>query len=387
MYAINWHIEFDSPPPEKGVRPEMQNAKNNRLVLIKMMKGILMAGLISMIMNLFVKSGAVAKENEPADIFIKLRYQALNITAEQLNINSHDPKKLLGVLMETGYEKAVATLVTIVDGTVSMYFSNGGGFIGVGQHEGPRKACESFLSFAPSYIEKATLTNDFPLPAQGYTRFYFITIGGIYKVEAKESDLGSRNNLLSPLYFKAQDVITQVRLADEKVRGSKGNSFPQNTETTIKLILASAAQNDFEGLQKFIESGVDPNLCDDTGLTPLMSAAYKGNQKIIKMLHMAKCEIDKKDSSGCTALSFACNKGKFDCVKLLVDFGANVNTKDNDNSTPIMFAAQHGFNDVVKYLLSKGADPHFKGYHGLNAIGFAKQNNFKETLRILESSK
>lgn len=352
-----------------------------------LMKGILMPGLISIILGLFGKSEAIAQKNAPADIFNKLRSQALNVTADQLRIKSNDPKKLLGILMETGYENAVATLVTIADGTVSLYFSNGGGIIGVGEHEGPRKACNDFLSFAPPYLEKANITKAYPLPSAGKTRFYFITIGGVYSVEFDERELRKNRHPLFPLFEKAQDVITQARITDEKVRGTKSDVHKESPETIIRLLLASATQNDLKGLQYFMKSGVDPNLCDNTGLTPLMAAAYKGYPDVLRELHAANCEIDKKDNSGYTALIFACNAGKFDCVKVLIDYGADVNAKDNDNSTPIMFAAQHGFNEIVKVLLSKGADPHFKGKHGLDAIGFATQNRMKETLNILENAK
>jgi hypothetical protein len=45
---------------------------------------------------------------------------------------------ILALLMETGYPEAVATLVAVADGTSSLYFSNGGGFIGVGTPAGVR---------------------------------------------------------------------------------------------------------------------------------------------------------------------------------------------------------------------------------------------------------
>lgn len=37
--------------------------------------------------------------------------------------------------METGYEEAVFSLRCITEGSISIYFSNGGGMIGIGEHE------------------------------------------------------------------------------------------------------------------------------------------------------------------------------------------------------------------------------------------------------------
>ncbi len=48
--------------------------------------------------------------------------------------------------METGYREAVATLVGVVDGTSSLYFSNGGGFIGAGSHAAVAEANRTFVA-------------------------------------------------------------------------------------------------------------------------------------------------------------------------------------------------------------------------------------------------
>ncbi|HEY3380059.1 MAG TPA: hypothetical protein VGL77_21500 [Armatimonadota bacterium] len=118
--------------------------------------------------------------------------------------------------METGYQNAVVTLVTIADGTVSLYFSNGGGIIGIGQHEGPRKACAELLEFAPQFMDQAKPTTSFPLPPVGYTQFFFLTFDGSLTAESREDDLGNHRSPLSPLFYKAHEVIALARLASEK---------------------------------------------------------------------------------------------------------------------------------------------------------------------------
>jgi hypothetical protein len=40
-----------------------------------------------------------------------------------------------GIVMETGYADAVATLLALADGTVNLYLSSGGEMIGLGDHE------------------------------------------------------------------------------------------------------------------------------------------------------------------------------------------------------------------------------------------------------------
>lgn len=121
--------------------------------------------------------------------------------------------------METGHDDAVVTLAAIADGTVSLYFSNGGGMIGLGEHEEVRKVSNDFISLSEQFITNAKLTSAFPLPGKYNTIFYFLTFDGVYITEELEEDiLGNNKSPFSPLFHKAHDVITQARLADEKGR-------------------------------------------------------------------------------------------------------------------------------------------------------------------------
>jgi hypothetical protein len=309
-------------------------------------------------------------EYEVAEIFGRLRDQALSLQASSVpSLLQGSP--IVAVLMETGYDGAVATLATIVDGTVSFYFSNGGGMIGLGEHEEVRKTALEYLTFAHQFLSMAKPTTTFPLPARGITSFYFITTKGVLCFTAKEDALGKGRSPLSPLFLKAHEVITQARLVEQQ----KQEGFAE--------LMEAATSGDMKKLGEWLEALPSPDVSDPSGLTPLMAAAHSGQVGTVQMLLAARATIDKKDAEGYTALMFACNGGNLPCVKLLVEGGANPNEGDNDNSTPLMFAAQHGHNDIVRYLLGKGANPALVGKHGLSAVGFAQQNELTETEGIL----
>jgi hypothetical protein len=332
-------------------------------------KAILVASIIGLIMGWFSK--ASAKEFEVVDIYRELRNKILTLDPSQIGLSPSDTNQVWGMLMETGYPDAVVTLVTIADGTVSLYFSNGGGIIGVGEHDGPRKASNSFLSLASKYVQHAKPTQQFPLPKEGKTRFYFLTYDGIFTVENKENDLGNERLPLSPLFLEAHEVITQARIVDDHLR------------TSFQNLMHAATTGDASGVQKLLDEGAEPNRSDNTGLSPLMTAAYSGKVEVIKILIEYRGNIEERDTSGYTALIFASNSGQIKCAQLLIEQGADVNAKDHDGSMPIMFAAQHGYNELVSLLLKSGADPTITGNHGLSAIGFAKQNGHKETIKLL----
>ncbi|MEO6908658.1 MAG: hypothetical protein ABI210_12290 [Abditibacteriaceae bacterium] len=151
-----------------------------------------------------------------ADAYEGLRNQALTFNPDDLHLGRADKQKVWGVLMETGHEKAVATLVAMADNTASLYFSNGGGIIGSGQHEGPAKAAQLLVSEASQFVNDCELIENYPLPEPGRTRFYLLTYNGIFSTEASEEDFGNKRHKLSPLFHLAHDLISEIRIIDRK---------------------------------------------------------------------------------------------------------------------------------------------------------------------------
>jgi hypothetical protein len=113
--------------------------------------------------------------------------------------------------METGYPEAVVTLLATADGTTSLYFSNGGGIIGAGQHASVRSTASTLLHLAAQHASCMAETDEFPLPTEGRVRFYLITSGRVLTAEAAELDLGYHRATLSPVFHQAHAVIAAIR--------------------------------------------------------------------------------------------------------------------------------------------------------------------------------
>jgi hypothetical protein len=189
-----------------------------------MKKGIIMTAIFSSFLGLFACQKTPPSKYKVANVYRDLRQQVLTITPAKIGVTPVSQDQVWAVMMETGYPEAVITLVAIADGTVSLYFSNGGGIIGIGQHEGPRKACLELIASSQGFLKQTTITKTFPLPSTGKTRFYFLTLKGIRTVEFKEDDLGNNMLPLSPLFYKAQEVITQARIFDEKMKAEQAGA-------------------------------------------------------------------------------------------------------------------------------------------------------------------
>ena len=151
------------------------------------------------------------RKQSPTDVARDLREQAFTIA---LPVSAGAPRgpTAIGVLfMETGYAEAVASLVCFADGTTSLYFSNGGGMIGAGEHAAVRTAATAFFAAAVPSLHELTIAAEHPLPRIGQVRFYARANGGILTAESPEVELGKGSHRLSPLFFAAHGVITAIR--------------------------------------------------------------------------------------------------------------------------------------------------------------------------------
>ena len=153
----------------------------------------------------------------PAEVSAGLRKSALTVFPSQIASNpAYRDAAALGVLMETGYEKAVATLVSFITGDASIYFSSGGGIIGGQGQTEVRIAARRFTQFAGVHVSEMSKCTDYPLPGIGQTTFYVITATGIYTLSAAEQVLGGGGHDFSPLFHAGHYLITRLRMTTEK---------------------------------------------------------------------------------------------------------------------------------------------------------------------------
>jgi len=151
--------------------------------------------------------------------FSELRQAALAAAEREFDRDS----RVLALLMETGTADAVASLSVMADGKVNFIFSNGGGILGADEHPQVQHEGLTLLATSQAFLGSMTLTDQFPLPAQGYTRFYAITADGVHTAESSETDLDYERHDLSPLFYQAHGLISYLRMVDELSKAIKGS--------------------------------------------------------------------------------------------------------------------------------------------------------------------
>jgi ankyrin repeat protein len=161
-------------------------------------------------------------------------------------------------------------------------------------------------------------------------------------------------------------------------------------------------------------AGVQADVPDRYGATPLMHAATSNQPQMVTALLKAGAGLDKKDKRGHSALSLAIDDGYLDVLKALVDGKADIwnatawdepiiyyaaaNQKkeivrtllalradllDADGSKALARYARAGSRPAVSTLLSAGADPNHRAANGHTAFTLAAANGHKKVLALL----
>ena len=162
-----------------------------------------------------LKARLLSRRQPPAiDVYRDLRSIALGVDPGSIEVQDDEPWSGAAVaVMELNIDGAIATIVTIADGSTSMYLSSGGGVIGAGEHAAVRAVAQRFRTVAAELRGLFERSATFPTPEAGEVRFHLRMLDGGFTAAAPESPLRSGRHALAALYAAGQDVITEVRLA------------------------------------------------------------------------------------------------------------------------------------------------------------------------------
>ncbi len=128
-----------------------------------------------------------------------------------------------------------------------------------------------------------------------------------------------------------------------------------------------AKQGHYKEVLRMLDTGVDANLRDTEGNTPLHYANDSrriGTSSVVELLIGRGGEIDARNSDGATPLHFA----RVHKAELLLAKGADVMARDNAGSTPLHYAAVSGDQVRVGLLLLKGADAKATNSNGVTPL-------------------
>lgn len=102
-----------------------------------------------------------------------------------------------------------------------------------------------------------------------------------------------------------------------------------------------------------IRKGIDLNVRDNIGWTPLLVASAGRHLNIMRSLLLEGAEVCGADYWGRTPLHFAASDGYREGVELLLAYGGDPTARTTSGNTPVSLAKSHGHADVLSLLESR----------------------------------
>ena len=163
--------------------------------------------------------------------------------------------------------------------------------------------------------------------------------------------------------------ISKLEIADLlRYHGGKTEKELENAEPvteaaqpeppTVKApdisIHEAAAEGNIEAVIQHLANGVDVNVKNDFGFTPLLKAAQFGRREVAELLIAKGADVSVKDKFGRTPLHCAADEDQTEVAELLIAAGADVNGRDNGDRTPLDFAVMKKQNEISDLLRKHG---------------------------------
>ena len=130
-----------------------------------------------------------------------------------------------------------------------------------------------------------------------------------------------------------------------------------------------------------LDKGLDVNIQDSYGATPLQVAARNGHEPVVRLLLENEADISTENKKGETALYWAARNGHKTIVGLLLEGGAVVSTKDNEGWNALDWAVLEGNSEIVRELLEHGVDAENDGRN--KALVLAAWEGHDDTVQML----
>lgn len=151
-------------------------------------------------------------------------------------------------------------------------------------------------------------------------------------------------------------------------------------------LMLAAFSGDEDSLDLLLDAGAYIAQSDSSGMTALMWAARGGRTAAVQVL-LDGGTVNQADASGATALIHAVESRVVACVQALADAGANVAHAANDGWTALMLAAMCGDTAIIKVLLRGGAKTDQPRPSGRTALHNAARYGHTSSVKALLKAK
>ena len=193
--------------------------------------------------------------------------------------------------------------------------------------------------------------------------------------------LNARNeNELTPLNLaceRGQAGIVDFLLKNgaDPYLGDRENSMP---------IHLAAVSGSLEAIDLLLDQGVDIDIQDENGMTPLLFAISRRNWAADHLIENG-ADIKLRSNNGWSPIHLSIVTRNNELAVKLIEQGAQVNVSLESGATPLHSAVSFGNTDLVKLLVEHGADIFAENIHGDQPMGWAlNPNTYDATAFLIE---
>jgi len=171
-------------------------------------------------------TGATKPKLSPQQTYIDMRRMMIEGPRSKFGLPpTSSPTGPWGVVMDQGFEKGVITTVAMSDGSASLYFSNGGGFIGGKGQEPIKNAAQAAVRVAQDFTALMKPTNEYPVAGNGEVTLYLMTDSGVLTAKAELADVKNGLGQFAPLWRAMENVAVEYRRWDQGGRKGGGGTL------------------------------------------------------------------------------------------------------------------------------------------------------------------
>ena len=220
----------------------------------------------------------------------------------------------------------------------------------------------------------------------GHTEVAKHLLGRGAKTEAAD-DLGNRALMLAASYGKLE-LLNLLLDAGAEVDA-------RNKQGLTALMLATVEGQPSAARILMDKGGATLDAADREGNQALMIAARKGDPDLTRLLLLFGAATEAKNDLGMTALMVAVSMvhaeevdsmGQLAVVRMLLVAKADIEAEDHAGGTPLMIAAAAGSAPLVRLLLEEGAKVDAVDSRGLSAMEIALRGSHDECAMVLRDA-
>eukprot|EP00877_Chromochloris_zofingiensis_P000754 jgi/Chrzof1/1067/Cz01g38320.t1 len=157
-------------------------------------------------------------------------------------------------------------------------------------------------------------------------------------------------------YYPLQWAALNNRIAEATYLLSNGADINVQDSTGQTPLLWAAVRGSLPVIETLLRNGSDPNLKDNRGYTLCHVAAQYGQTAVLYHLALKwGVDVDIPDNDGRTPLHWAAYKGYADTIRLLLVLDARFALADKEGCTPLHWAAIKGNGEACTVLLQGGS--------------------------------